>query len=573
MNDAAAAQTLLVVDADGASRSFLAGLLRPRGFTVVQARSAADTWVALERHPVALLVIDAQLPDVKGADLVRSLRQKGVSLPVIFLAAGWLDHGSYQTLTDELGVRRVIHKPFSAYQFVMEVEGTLSSVATQAQAAPPSEAASATKPRRLRSDPSFPAVDAPLPYGAAVSLVVVGQNEALEASLGEAAAAAIVSLTMVKDGAEAAQRAARDHYDGALFLLDPEDPDVAFAEATELLCCDAGKGLPAGFVCADDRVALQVDAIHAGGVAYLSAPIKPRHVRQAAATMAQLRRGRQPAVAIVAGDDQAAGLTGVLERAQLRLEPLANAHALLDYLAHTSPDLILYNVDMAGVSGLDVCKLLRASPKWCALPLVLLSNNSSAAARIAAYDAGADDFIVMPVDEDELFVRVSARVQRYRAAREVADKDPLTGVLRRHAFIDRANAMIAAAARAGSTVAFCILSLEPRQRRADEADRLVDEGALGQLGPLVARRLRAYDLCARWGDDAVIIALADVDARTADRLVDRLLGGLAQEAPALSCRAGLAVFPDDEQTIPTLVRKARSQLRRAQPKGVGVASG
>lgn len=120
-------------------------------------------------------------------------------------------------------------------------------------------------------------------------------------------------MTTVADGVEAARSAAREHFDGALFLVDPADPDLAFAEATELLCSDEGKGLPAGFVCSEDQVALQVDAIHAGGVAFLSAPIKPRHVRQAAASMAQLRRGRQPAVVIVADDVQVAELTGELE--------------------------------------------------------------------------------------------------------------------------------------------------------------------------------------------------------------------------------------------------------------------
>ncbi|MBW2454797.1 MAG: response regulator [Deltaproteobacteria bacterium] len=570
MSGEAGTKTVLIVDADGASRSFLAGLLRPRGLAVVQARTAADTRLALGRHSIQLLIIDAQLPDEEGAQLVRTLRRQGVTLPVIFLAAGWLDHGSYKTLTGELGVRRVMHKPFSAYQFVSEVEGTLSRAA-RPPTIPPAPDEAATKPRRMRSDPSFPAVDGPSPYGAAVSLVVVGKDETLEASLREAAAAAIVSVTTVADGAEAARRAAREHFDGALFLVDPADPDLAFAEATELLCSDAGKGLPAGFVCSEDRVALQVDAIHAGGVAFLSAPIKPRHVRQAAATMAQLRRGRQPAVVIVADDIQVAALSGVLEPAKLRLESLPDAHSLLDYLSHTEPDLILYSLDLPGVSGLDVSKLLRASPRWCALPLVLLSGNSSAEARIAAYDAGADDFIVLPVDEDELFVRVTARVQRYRTAREAADKDPLTGVLRRHAFIDRAGAMIAAAARSGSTVAIGILSLERSERRADEPGPVVDNAALAKLGTLVAQKLRAYDLCARWGDDAVIVALTDVDARTADRLLDRLLGGFAEVEPGLPCRAGLAVFPDDEQTIPTLVRAARSRLRRAQDNGQRVS--
>ena len=570
MSGEAGTQTVLIVDADGASRSFLAGLLRPRGMTVFQARTAAESRVAMDRHPVQLLVIDAELPDEPGTQLVRNLRRAGVTLPVVFLAAGWLDHGAYKTLTGELAVRRVMHKPFSAYQFVMEVEGTLSRAA-RPPTLPPAPDEAATKPRRMRSDPSFPAVEAPMPYGAAVSLVVVGQDPVLEPALREAAGAAIVSVTTVKDGAEAVRRAAREHFDGALFLLDPADPDTAFAEATELLCSDVGKGLPTGFVSSADAVALQVDAIHAGGVAFLSAPIQPHDIRQAAATMTQLRRGRQPAVVIVADDVQVAELTGVLEPAQLQLESLPDAHALLDHLSHTEPDLILYSLDLPGVSGMDVSKLLRASSRWCAIPLVLLSGNASAEARIAAYDAGADDFIVLPVDEDELFVRVNARVQRYRAAREAADKDPLTGVLRRHAFIDRAGAMIAAAGRSGSTVAFGILSLEPRERRADEPAAVVDGAAQARLGKLIAQKLRAYDLCARWGEDAIIVALADVDARTADRLLDRLLGGFAEIEPALPCRAGLAVFPDDEQTIPTLVRKARSRLRRAQKKGARAA--
>lgn len=88
MSGEAGTKTVLIVDADGASRSFLAGLLRPRGLAVVQARTAADTRLALERHPIQLLVIDAQLPDQGGAQLVRTLRRQGVTLPVLFLAGG-----------------------------------------------------------------------------------------------------------------------------------------------------------------------------------------------------------------------------------------------------------------------------------------------------------------------------------------------------------------------------------------------------------------------------------------------------------------------------------------------------
>jgi DNA-binding response OmpR family regulator len=550
--------TILIVDGDGAYRSFLAGLLRPRGFEIVQARGAHETWKALDRTHVDLAVIDSELSDPDGATLVRQLRRKNLHFPVIFLSAGWQDHASYKLLTEELGIQRVLQKPFSAYQFIMEVEASLqtskTSVVPSMPINPPSDAPKAPGkesqgPRRLHSDPSFPAFNPetgtviPPSSQRNVALAVIG-NE-INASLQSAGRDALVSLSLFASSDEVVRQLHREHFDGALFMLDPSDPDEGFAEATELLCSEHGKDLPVGFVCSRDDVQLQVDAIHAGGVAFLASPVDTHGLRQAASTMAQQRRGRASDVVLVADTNQSIELRSALEPTLVHLEFIHDAYALLEHLTTETPDLLLFDLDMPGVSGLDVCKLLRASPRWSALPIALIGSSGSSEARIAAFEAGADDYMIKPVDEEELLTRVRARVQRHRATRDAANKDPLTGLLRRHAFVDRANAMLAAATRSGSAVAFAMLSVK-------------DDASLTAAGKLLSQRLRAYDLRARWSDDEIILALADVDAATAKSLLERLLAD-----PPFDVAVGIAVFPDDKPTIVELVRRARRRARSA----------
>src|SRR5437763_104416 len=66
------------------------------------------------------------------------------------------------------------------------------------------------------------------------------------------------------------------------------------------------------------------------------------------------------------------------------------------------PDVILLDIALAQQNGLDVCRLLRADPRFRDVPLLLLSGQTDAATKRAGFDAGADDFVAKPFVPDEL---------------------------------------------------------------------------------------------------------------------------------------------------------------------------
>jgi signal transduction histidine kinase len=72
------------------------------------------------------------------------------------------------------------------------------------------------------------------------------------------------------------------------------------------------------------------------------------------------------------------------------------------------PDLVLLDVMMPGLTGIDVCRLLRMEPAVGFVPIVLLTSLSDGESRVAGLDAGADDFVSRPVEATELRARVKA---------------------------------------------------------------------------------------------------------------------------------------------------------------------
>lgn len=94
----------------------------------------------------------------------------------------------------------------------------------------------------------------------------------------------------------------------------------------------------------------------------------------------------------------------------------ANGEEGLVRARSTLYDLVILDPDVAGLSGLEVCRRLRA--EGAAMPILLLSSRSGLAERVAGLDAGADDYLVKPFAMEELLARSRALLRRYRGGFE-----------------------------------------------------------------------------------------------------------------------------------------------------------
>src|SRR5437763_13360768 len=95
----------------------------------------------------------------------------------------------------------------------------------------------------------------------------------------------------------------------------------------------------------------------------------------------------------------------------------ANGAEALAKLAAETPDIVLLDVMMPGLSGYDVCRRIRDDPATALLPVVMVTSLDPQTERVKGIEAGADDFIAKPINQPELFARVRSLL-RSRAVQE-----------------------------------------------------------------------------------------------------------------------------------------------------------
>lgn len=123
---------------------------------------------------------------------------------------------------------------------------------------------------------------------------------------------------------------------------------------------------------------------------------------------------------------------------QFEIEVAISGAAALQAIADSPPQLMILDLNIPTVAGLDVCRLVRQRPGTAGLPILMLTARADENARVAGFDAGADDYMTKPFSPRELNARVQALLRRgplqppkppapfvYRSERLTADFDAI----------------------------------------------------------------------------------------------------------------------------------------------------
>lgn len=119
---------------------------------------------------------------------------------------------------------------------------------------------------------------------------------------------------------------------------------------------------------------------------------------------------RSPRILAVDDEEQIRrALKSILTARKYDVMLAANGDEAIDLAIDSPPDLVILDIAMPGLNGIEVCKELRA---WYSGPIVMLSVHGSDTDKIAALDAGADDYLTKPFSAGELLARIRAHLRR-----------------------------------------------------------------------------------------------------------------------------------------------------------------
>lgn len=241
---------------------------------------------------------------------------------------------------------------------------------------------------------------------------------------------------------------------------------------------------------------------------------------------------------LLAGGDaaEAVAVAETLAADGMLVEHASDETAAWDRLRGFLHDLVLVSLPLAGGDALRLASRLRAHGESRDLPLVLLAAEDQRAAVLRAFDLGASDHVMRPVDPPELRARVRNQLRRRRyqdllresldRSLEMAVTDALTGLRNRRYVRRHLDSLL----RSGATAAVLLMDVDRFKPLNDRYGHAAGDAALKEVAARLREHLRAVDVVARYSGEEFLVVMAGAAEEEATAVAERLRAAIA-DAP------------------------------------------
>jgi DNA-binding response OmpR family regulator len=423
-------------------------------------------------------------------------------------------------------------------------------------------AAEAVGEQAKPSSPSLPTSADAIDGNAIAKILVVDDDAAFLDLIDELARQRDIEIIRASNPSEALDMACMVDLDAALVDVELGAREIAFRLASDLRNLPGYSNLPLAFLSGSGHIEQQD---HEGEFVYIAKPTKADALQSAVRQLIAIRDVTRPKIMIIDDDiDFTRRIAFVLTHDGMEVRSMNNTENILQDMQKYAPDALLLDVMMPGVSGFDICRMLRTIPRWRDLPITFTTAYSDVDTRIACLRCGGDDYLIKPVVNEELMTRLKMQLERARILKQRLEHDNVSGLLLRESFMNQLSTMISEGRRQGWNVSLAF----GRVVVPSDDDPLVSDTVLTTLGSLLHKRLRPEDLKGLWGSDKVILAFRNEEApavltmlrRVADDLQSMQIPSGASGVVAAAFHFGVAQFPYDGGTIHELLETAERRL-------------
>ncbi len=240
-------------------------------------------------------------------------------------------------------------------------------------------------------------------------------------------------------------------------------------------------------------------------------------------------------------------------------------------------DLILLDVMMPIMSGLEVLAHIKQDSQLKNIPIILVTANADEKNVADGLDMGAFDYIIKPYSLLVLLARVRSALrekERQDLLEKWATTDPLTALFNRRHFFEMAHRELDRSNRQNSPLSFIMLDIDKFKLVNDQFGHLTGDNVLVMLAKILKQQLRSVDLCCRYGGEEFVLCLPDTHLEGAQDLAERIRLAVLSESLtshdertfSISISLGVAQNHQDEN-VEAILKRADSALYQAKDGG------
>ena len=277
------------------------------------------------------------------------------------------------------------------------------------------------------------------------------------------------------------------------------------------------------FISSHDDLICRLEAVRAGSVAYFTKPINSTELidQLDLITASQI----QESFRVLIVDDNPMVLcyhAAILEQAEMSVKAISDPMKILETLLEFNPDLILMDLHMSACSGIELAKVIRQMDGFSNTPIVYLASEDDFNTQSEAMSLCGDNFLVKPIEPEQLVASVSSRVTRARSLRSLMVHDGLTSLLNHTAIREEFVREVVRSNRLNSPLSFAMVDIDFFKKVNDTYGHAAGDRVIKSLGRLLKQRLRETDIVGRYGGEEFAIIMNDTDATSAAKVIDEI---------------------------------------------------
>jgi two-component system, cell cycle response regulator len=258
----------------------------------------------------------------------------------------------------------------------------------------------------------------------------------------------------------------------------------------------------------------------------------------------------------------------------------------LFHAAEGDYDLAIVSLGLKDFDGLRLCSQIRSLERTRNVPILAVAEADNNQRLIRGLEIGVNDYLIRPVDRNEMLARVRTQIKKKRyterlrdnvqASIEMAITDALTGLFNRRYMETHLGTLMEQAAARGKPLALLILDIDYFKSINDGHGHDAGDDVLREFSLRIRKSIRNIDLACRYGGEEFVIVMPETDIAVAAMVAERIRRRIATEPFAIQEGArnldvtisiGIAALAGAADTAAAVLKRADTALYRAKRDG------